>query len=96
MSKKRYSLEFKKQACQLVQKEGYSIADAARELGILPQTLTNWVHRDSGKPVEATSDSDDPKVLKAQIRTLKARLRRSEMEKDILKKATAYFAKENQ
>ena len=36
--------------------------------------------------------SDDPKVLKAQIRELEAKLRRAEMEREILKKATAYFA----
>lgn len=93
---RKYTAEFKEQASQLVLKQGYSVARAAKELGIPEQTLYRWVDQRGGRAsAEPPADSDDPKVLKARIRELEARLRRAEMEKDILKKATAYFAKEN-
>jgi transposase len=97
MSRRTYTAEFKEQAVQLVLKKGYSITEAARELGIADQTLSNWVQRRKDRPAEpvASADSNDPQVLKAKIRELEGRLRRAEMEKEILKKATAFFAKEN-
>jgi transposase-like protein len=55
-------------------------------------TLRGWLAKRHWKGVRAMPDSDDPKVLKARIRELEARLRRAEMEREILKKATAYFA----
>ncbi len=94
MSQRSYTTEFKDQACELVFKEGYAIVQAARKLGIPPQTLHRWVS-DRRRTGQDVPDSNDPKVLKAQVRELEARLRRSEMERDILKKATAYFAREN-
>ena len=55
-------------------------------------TLRGWLAKRNWKGVRAMPDSDDPKVLKARIRELEARLKRAEVERDILKKATAYFA----
>ncbi len=95
MKRRRYSLEFKDQACDLVIQQDYSPARAARELGIANQTLAHWLkQRGHHSTVEhqATGPSDDPVVLKAQNKELLARVRRLEMEKEILKKATAFFA----
>jgi transposase len=78
--------------------QGYSTAEAARELGLAPQSLARWLRaRGHQASVEhhPTIDSDDPTVLKATIRELEKQLRRSEMEKEILKKATAFFASQS-
>jgi transposase-like protein len=87
----RYTLEFKQEAVRLVE-GGQSIAAAARTLGVVDQTLFNWVkaHR-QGKLKGA-----DSKVVSAEqmeISRLRAELARVKMERDILGKATAYFAK---
>ena len=105
MSYRRYARELKDQACGLVIEEKYDPADAGRQLGIPVMTLRGWLAKRGWKGVRsmpsATSgstesrsmpESDDPKILNARIRELEARLRRAEMERDILKKATAYFA----
>ncbi len=86
----RYTLEFKQEAVRLVE-GGQSIA-AARTLGVVDQTLFNWVkaHR-LGRLTGA-----DSKVVSAEqmeISRLRAELARVKMERDILGKATAYFAK---
>jgi transposase len=98
VKRRRYSLEFKDQACALVIKTGHSAATAAQELGIAHQTLGRWLKLRGHQLTvehEPTSESDDPVVLKAQMKELLARVRRLEMEKDILKKATAFFASQS-
>lgn len=92
MSYRRYAREMKDQACALVIDEGYDPVTAGRQLGIPEMTLRGWLAKRNWKGVRHVPDSDDPKVLKARIRELEAELRRAEMERDILKKATAYFA----
>jgi transposase len=95
MKKKRFNREFKEEACQLVMRQGYTAAQAARDLGIDDHTLRGWLKQRGFRATEEhkpLGDSDDPMVLKAQIRELSARVRRLETEKEILKKATAFFA----
>lgn len=105
MSYRRYARELKDQACTLVIEEGYDPVEAGRQLGIPEMTLRGWLKKRNWKGVRSMSatsgngtgarsmpESDDPKVLNARIRELEARLRRAELERDILKKATAYFA----
>jgi transposase len=98
MSYRRYARELKDQACALVIEEKYDPANAGRQLGIPEMTLRGWLAKRNWKGSQPMSDarsvpeSDDPKVLSARIRELEAKLRRAEMERDILKKATAYFA----
>lgn len=92
MPYRRYARELKDQACKLVIDEGYEPANAAEQLGIPEMTLRGWLAARNWKGVRAMADSDDPKVLKARVRELEAKLRRVEMEREILKKATAYFA----
>jgi transposase len=96
MKRKRYRAEFKDEACKLVIEQGRTPAEVARELGIVAQTLGHWLrargYQTSIEHQPAAVDSDDPAVLKAQVHELTARVRRLETEKEILKKATAYFA----
>ena len=72
--------------------------EAARELGLSRETLESWIRRSGARPPGRQPldlQSDDPAVLKAQMRDLEKRLERAEMERDILKKATAFFASQN-
>ena len=94
---KRQTKQFKEQAMDLVRVQGYDPATAARELGIPPSTLRVWLDRAGWvrRPAGGAPLSDDPAVLKARVRELEEANRRLEMEKEILKKATAYFAKES-
>lgn len=88
----QYTLEFKQEAVRLVQ-AGQSIAAVARTLGIVDQTLFNWVkaHR-QGRLTGA--DSKPVSAEQMELARLRAENARLKMERDILKKATAYFARE--
>ena len=90
-SRARYTLEFKQEAVRLVE-GGQSIAAAARTLGVVDQTLFNWVKAQrAGKLTGA--DSKLVSAEQMEIARLRAELARVTMERDILGKATAYFAK---
>lgn len=86
-----YTLEFKVEAVRLVE-AGETMASAARSLGISDQTLFNWVkaHR-QGKLTGV--DTRPVSAEQMEISRLRAELARVKMERDILEKATAYFAK---
>ncbi len=94
---KRHSQAFQDQACKLVTEQGYTQKQAAEQLGIHLGTLRNWLKKRGlvESPAVVEPDylaSDDPKLLKARIAELEKQLRRTETEREILKKATAYFA----
>jgi transposase len=100
MARKRHSVEFQDQACRLITEQGYTQQKAADELGVTRITIQNWLKkRGLHSPLELVEPdyaaSDDPRLLKAHIRELEKRLKRSETEKEILKKATAYFASQS-
>jgi transposase len=88
-----YTRQFREQAVKLVTEQGYEPARAARELGMPHSTLGLWLEKAGWRrPVEEGFVGDDVAVLQAQVKELRRQLRRSETEKEILKKATAYFA----
>ncbi len=90
----RYTLEFKLEAVRLV-KGGQSAAATAKILGISEQTLHNWVKADKdGRLVGAGAKPVSPEQM--EIARLRAELARVKMERDILGKATAYFAKQRE
>jgi len=94
MTGKQRDPSFRKSAVDLVIKEGYSLRDAAQALNINSQTLHEWVKkaRKGEEPVPA--DDDSIAGLKARLAALERENARLKMEKEILKKATAFFAKE--
>jgi len=95
MARKIYTTVFKDDACRLVTEQGYSPAKAGRELGVAEMTLRAWLKARGWRGPQqsaAPDQSDDPKVLQAHIRDLTRKLRQSEMEKEILKNATVFFA----
>jgi transposase len=88
-----YTRQFREQAVKLVSEQGQEPTRVARELGMPHSTLLLWLKKAGWrKPVEEGPIGDDVEVLKAQVKELRRQLKRSEMEKEILKKATAYFA----
>ena len=90
----QYTLEFKIEAVRLV-RSGQSVAAVSATLGVSDQTLHNWVKADSRGPLKGTAARPvSPEQM--EISRLRAELSRVKMERDILKKATAYFAKESE
>ncbi len=89
----RYTPEFKLEAVRLV-KGGQDAAVTARVLGIPEGTLGNWVR--ASEKGELRGAGDRPvSAEQMELARLRAELARVKMERDILKKATAYFAKES-
>lgn len=99
--KQYYSQQFQDEACKLVTQQGYTQQSAADKLGVTRITIQNWLKKRNlivpAKLIEPDfAASKDPELLQARIKELEKRLARSEIEKEILKKATAYFASQNQ
>jgi transposase len=97
MPRKKYKDEFKASAVKLARearRAGKSSDAVARDLGVHPNTLTEWIRRDdsvhagSGKNTDGLTAEQELEQLRKENRILK-------MEREILKKAAAFFAKEN-
>jgi len=89
--KQEYTAAFKEQAVAMV-KVGKTVAEAARALGLVEQTLRNWVKLAAqGKLHEGAKDITPEQMELSRLRAENARLK---LENEILKKATAYFAKD--
>ncbi len=91
MSGKRYTEEFKIEAVKQVADRGYSVLDVAERLGVTTKSLYDWIKRYGNNAEQYQS----AKAQESEIRRLKADLRRVTEERDILKKAAKYFAKES-
>jgi len=92
--KRRFSEEFKRDAVRLVSEEGYSFKAAAAAVGVSDQSLRAW-HAKFVPPPAPCPENATLDELKAENLRLRKQLRRAELEREILKKATAYFAKES-
>ena len=94
MKKKRskYTQEFREEAVKLITEQGYQIAEAARNLGINQTMLWRW-KRDIEEG-EDSSGSQGRKAIQAELTRLRKENKRLKMEREILKKAAAFFAKE--
>ena len=88
-----FSEEFKQDAVRLVVNEDYSFAAAAQAVGVGEQSLRKWHARLAPKPAPCGEDASLDE-LRAENQRLRRELRRAEMEREILKKATAFFARE--
>ena len=88
----RYSPEFKDEAVRQVTERGYSVPEVAERLGVSTNSLYKWVR--AMRPNKAEAQADELTEMKRENLRLRAELRRVEEERDILKKAAAYFAKE--
>ena len=91
--RKKYTHEFKEEAVKLITDQGYQIAEAARNLGVNSSMLGRWKREIEGT-VEDTCGSQGGVAMKAELRRLRKENKRLKMEREILKKAAAFFAKE--
>ena len=91
-SQTRYTAEFRAEAVKQVLERGHPVREVATRLGVSPWSLYQWLraHREADRPAAAAAQD-----AATEIRRLKSELRRVTEERDILKKATAYFAKQS-
>ena len=90
----KYTLEFTIEALRLI-KVGQSVSDTAKILGVPKGSLENWIRWEKAGVLAGTKDQVvSPEQM--ELARLRAELSRVKMERDILKKATVYFAKESQ
>lgn len=88
MSKSNFSEEFKRDAVRQITERGYPVAEVSQRLGVSQHSLYEWKKKFS--PASGTQGNDQAE----EIRRLKKELARMTEERDILKKAAAYFAKD--
>lgn len=94
ITRKKHSKEFKQDAISLVLDEGYTITDAANSLEINRSMLGRWIKEFKSDDDQAFRGHGKLTPEQAEIRRLKEENQRLKMEKEILKKATVFFAKE--
>ncbi len=93
MSNRVYTPEFKDEAVRQVEERGYSVREVSERLGISSASLYNWVK--AVRPGKEEKRSGELLETKRENLSLRAELRRTQEERDILKKAAAYFARES-
>lgn len=94
LPRQKYTKEFREQAVRLVSEQALTTPEAARRLAMSDKTLANWVHKARHGTLAGMDGTRKPVTeLEAEVSRLKRELAEARMERDILKKATAYFAK---
>ncbi len=94
-TRRQFSREFKVEAVKLVAERGVSISQAARDLDLGETVLRRWVRELTTDPQQAFPGNGVMKPEQAEIERLRKEVSKLKMERDILKKAAAYFAKES-
>lgn len=94
MSSQRYSPEFKDEAVRQIVERGYSVAEVSDRLGVSSHSLYKWVK--AVTPDKTEQNTAELVEAKSEVLRLRAQLRRTEEERDILKKAARYFARESE
>jgi transposase len=93
-SPRQFSDDFKRDAVRLVVEEKYTFAAAAQAVGVSAKSLRGW-HKKFAPLPESCGDNATVEELREENKRLRRQLQRAELEREILKKATAYFAKES-
>ena len=93
--KKSYTPEFKQDAVRLVTEQGYKVTEAARNLGINPSVLARWKSQLASEGTNAFPGKGRLTPEKEELQKLRKENQRLKMERDILKKAAAFFANES-
>ena len=92
MSAQRFPPAYKEEAVKQVNERGYSVAEVAARLGVSTHSLYKWVK--AASPSQSVQHSQELLEAKSEILRLRSQLRRIEEERDILKKAVRYLARE--
>ena len=94
-TRRRFTKEYKQEAVQLVTQRGVTVAQAARDLGLNPNLLRKWIRELGSDPMHAFPGEGQQKPEQAELTRLRREVAKLKMERDILKKAAAYFAVES-
>ena len=95
MERRRFTREFELEAVRLVTDRGVTIAQASRDLDVNGTVLRRWVKELGSDPQQAFPGHGQQKAEQAEITRLRREVAKLKAERDILKKAAAYFAKDN-
>jgi transposase len=95
MGRRSFSREFKLEAIKLVRERGVAVAQAARDLDVHENVLRKWVRDWEADPQQAFPGQGKMKPEQLELERLRREVRKLKAERDILKKAAAYFAKES-
>ncbi len=94
MQRRRFGREFKIEAVRLIKDRGVSVAQAARDLEVHENVLRKWVKEFAADPAQAFPGPGQLKPEQLEIERLRREVTKLKAERDILKKAAAYFARE--
>lgn len=89
MKRIRYTEEFKTEAIKQITERGHGVVEVSKRLGISDKSLYAWLRKNK---VASSPDSKDLMAVKQELNRVKAELKRTTEERDILKKAAVYFA----
>ncbi len=93
-TRRKYTPEFKEEAVKLITEQGYTFAEAGRNLGVNPNLISKWK-----KEIKGVSGSEltaaNTVSIQAELKRLRKENKQLRMEREILKKAAAFFAKES-
>ena len=89
MARRKFTREFQESAVKLVREQGYTVAEAAKSLGVDPGSLRGWLK----KFPAGGGDGGGDRGVQAELRRLREENKRLRLEREILKKATAFFAR---
>ena len=92
--RRKYTREFKVEAVKLITDKGYSVAEAARSLDIGETLLRSWKQALDTQGDQAFPGNGNLPAIEEELRQLRAENKRLQQERDVLKKATAFFARE--
>jgi len=95
MERRKFTREFKLEAVRLIKERGVTVAQAARDLGVHATVLRSWVKAFADDPQHSFPGHGQMKPEQQEIARLKREVTKLKAERDILKKAAAYFAKES-
>lgn len=94
MTRRVFSREFKREAVHLVTQRGVSVAQAARDLDLHATVLSRWIRELGDSPTGAFPGKGQMKPEDEEVRRLRREVAKLKAERDILKKAAAYFARD--
>jgi len=95
MQRRVFSREFKVEAVKLIKERGVAVAQASRDLDVGESVLRRWLREGGADPQQAFPGHGQVKAEQQEINQLRREVAKLKAERDILKKAAAYFAKES-